>query len=154
MPVTKARGDRVVDLGSLGPIHCRPGLRALEALDAPDGNGALVVRLQRLSMPFSSVLTDVVDILYECHVDACAAEGREPKSREQIGDAVLEVGLHVPREVCHGLLLTAFGPVEVRGDDDENPQKAGTTTEADSKASDSSPSPLQPSGFHTATLIS
>lgn len=60
-----SRGDREVDLGSLGKIVCRPGLRALEAIDVSSGSIAEAVR--RFARGGS--LRDVVTILYETHLD-------------------------------------------------------------------------------------
>lgn len=126
MPATKPRGDQTVNLGSLGMVHCRPGLRALEALDDLDGHGTLGIRFRRLALTPS--LTDIVDILYETHVDAASATGQsKTHTRTEIGEAVLEVGMGSVRDACAMLILTAFGPV-VEGDSEGNELRAAEMT--------------------------
>lgn len=124
MPPTKGRGDRTIDLGVLGVVHCRPGLRSLEALDDLDGKGSLSVRVRRLALAPS--LTDMVDVIFETHIDAAMADGRDTFTRDQIGEAILEVGMNSVRDDCAYMLLTAFGPVDEESDPG-NAQREGVT---------------------------
>lgn len=98
-----ARGELEVDLGSLGRVVCRPGFRALQAIDDPKRNGPLTAIIQRL---FSSPsLNDVVTIIYETHLDA------QPEKRfryDEIGEAVLEVGMDTLYIQCAELVGTAW----------------------------------------------
>lgn len=127
MAGTRSRGERTVSLGALGEVQCRPGLRALEAIDDPDGRGSLTTRLRRLALAPS--LSDVVDVIYETHVDAAAAEGRPaPYNRTEIGEAIIDVGIETVREAAAEMVLSAWSRHAVE-DTQGNEQRAeGTTT--------------------------
>lgn len=111
-----ARGDCEVDLGRLGKILCRPTLRALEAIDDPDGGGTLVDRIRRLTEGQS--LSDTVDIIYQTHLEGAISEDRR-FTRDEIGAAVLEVGMGGLRQTCFDLVFTAWGPRAAEGEGDQ-----------------------------------
>lgn len=97
------RGDVRVDLGDLGEVVCRPGLRALAAIDSYHSTltiSDLVVRL--ISHPS---LNDVITIIYETHLDA---EPEKRLSRRAIGEAVLSVGMDSLYGACSELLSKAW----------------------------------------------
>lgn len=104
---TRSRGDREIDLGSLGKVTCRPGLRALEAIDSHPGSGSLSEVLRRLAMGVA--LRDVVTIVYETHLDfAAASKDAKRYSRAQIAEAALEVGINTLKDACWDLVSSAF----------------------------------------------
>ena len=109
MASTPSRGDREIDLGTLGKVNCRPSLRALETLDQPEKGGPLFGHLGRFSNPHTQSLRQTVDVVYETHLDG---ENAETFSREEIGSAVLEVGYNSLADDCFELLMTAFAKAD------------------------------------------
>lgn len=105
----RARGDRVVELGSLGSIVCRPGLRALEAIESTCESGSIAFAANQLAKKGSLRL--ITTILHETHLDfAASSPGSKTYSRDEIGAAVLEVGIGRLQEHAFRLVLTAFAP--------------------------------------------
>lgn len=131
----RARGDRVVDLGSLGSIVCRPGFRALEAIEEQSDSKSLTDVANQLAR--KAGLRIVTTILYETHLDFAASEKAAPRySREAIGSAVLEVGVGRLQEHAFRLVLSAFAPSE------EN--DPGNEQRAEAPAPPASPPPNTP----------
>lgn len=126
MSASSSRGDRTVALGSLGPVVCRPTLRALEAIELGTQGESLTAVFRRLAL--SPSLRDVTTVLYETHLDgASATPGGRLYTRAEIGDAVLEVGLDTVREDCFELVRSAWS--RHAGEDDEgNGERAGVET--------------------------
>lgn len=103
----KPRGDVEVELGSLGVVVCRPGLRALEAIDSAPGVGSLTDILARLSRGIS--LRDAITIVYETHLDfSVSSPAVKRYTRAQIGEAILEVGLNSLKTACWDLVFSAY----------------------------------------------
>jgi hypothetical protein len=114
MTANRPRGEREVSLGSLGSVVCRPGLRALEAIDNPETGGPLTAILRRFGVLPS--LRDTVNVIFETQVDAAVARGEKPHTRTEIGEAVLEVGIDSLREHCFELIRTAWS---MEGDEED-----------------------------------
>lgn len=128
-----ARGDVVVNLGSQGEIVCRPGLRALMAIDSYRPDLTISDLVLRLSMHAS--LVDVVRIIHETHVDA-EPNNRHRLSLDDVGRGVLEVGMDKVFDACSELLKAAWSEEAFsrqseaesdEGDDPGNPRRAGTS---------------------------
>lgn len=108
--VMSARGDRLVDLGELGKIGCRPGLRALEAIESSSETGSIADLANALAR--RPVLRIIVSTIYETHIDFVAGNKSSAKTytREEIGAAVMRVGVGKLQEDAFRLLLHAFAP--------------------------------------------
>ena len=101
------RGDREVDLGSLGMVPCRPGLRALEAIESSHASGSLTAIAAELAR--APGLRTTISILYECHLDfAALSKDAKRHTREQIAAGVLEVGLGKVKTACWDLVFSAW----------------------------------------------
>lgn len=118
--VMSARGDRLVDLGDLGKIACRPGLRALEAIESSSETGSLADLATSIAR--RPVLRTIVTTIYETHLDFAAGSKGDVKTftREQIGEAVMSVGVGKVQEDCFRLLLHAFAPKDETDTDQGN----------------------------------
>lgn len=107
----QARGDRSIELGFIGTIVCRPGLRALEAIESSIESGSIADVANQLAKKPS--LRTITTVIYETHLDfAAGANGVRTFDRQTIGAAVLEVGVGRLQEHAFRLVLSAFAPAE------------------------------------------
>lgn len=103
------RGEQTVELGKLGTFEARPTFEAIARIEA--ATAPIVVIAGQLIDAYSVTL--VARILFEC---IRAAQRGEPvelgqsraPSYEEVGEAVLTVGVDVLVEVARALVMSNF----------------------------------------------